>query len=59
MHHQLPLEVEQTQDQPLDFNVLQLKHNALQYADFEEAQAEAIPWHSRRGLTRESIMTHS
>jgi hypothetical protein len=31
----------------------------VQYADFEEAQEEAIPCHSRRGLTRESIMTHS
>jgi hypothetical protein len=31
----------------------------VQYADFEEAQEEAIPRHSRRGLTRESIMTHS
>jgi hypothetical protein len=31
----------------------------LQYADFEEAQEEVIPCHSRRGLTRESIMTHS
>jgi hypothetical protein len=31
----------------------------LQYADFEETQEEAIPCHSRRGLTRESIMTHS
>jgi hypothetical protein len=31
----------------------------MQYADFEEAQEEAIPCHSRRGLTCESIMTHS
>jgi hypothetical protein len=31
----------------------------LQYADFEEAQEEAIPCHSRRGIKRESIMTHS
>jgi hypothetical protein len=31
----------------------------MQYADFEEAQEEAILCHSRRGLTRESIMTHS
>jgi hypothetical protein len=32
---------------------------ALQYADFEEAQEEAIPCHSRRGMKCESIMTHS
>jgi hypothetical protein len=31
----------------------------LQYADFEEAQEEAIPCHSRRGIKRKSIMTHS
>jgi hypothetical protein len=31
----------------------------VQYADFEEAQEEAIPCHSRRGIKRESIMTHS
>jgi hypothetical protein len=31
----------------------------MQYADFEEAQEEAIPCHSCRGIKRESIMTHS
>jgi hypothetical protein len=31
----------------------------VQYADFEEAQEEAIPCHSHRGIKRESIMTHS
>jgi hypothetical protein len=35
------------------------KSEELQYADFEEAQEEAIPCHSRRGIKRESIMTHS
>jgi hypothetical protein len=33
--------------------------NVLQYADFEEAQEEAILCHSCRGLMRESIMSHS
>jgi hypothetical protein len=31
----------------------------MQYADFEEAQEEAIQCHSCRGIKRESIMTHS
>jgi hypothetical protein len=31
----------------------------VQYADLEEAQEEAIPCRSRRGIKRESIMTHS
>jgi hypothetical protein len=31
----------------------------VQYADCEEAQKEAIPCHSRRGIKCESIMTHS
>jgi hypothetical protein len=36
-----------------------LSRGQVQYVDFKEAQEEAIPCHSRRGLTRESIMTHS
>jgi hypothetical protein len=35
------------------------REGQVQYADFEEAQEEAIPCHSRMGITRESIMTHS
>jgi hypothetical protein len=31
----------------------------VQYANFEEAQEEAIPCHSRKGIKRESNMTHA
>jgi hypothetical protein len=31
----------------------------VQYVDFEEAQEEAIPCHSRKGIKRESNMTHA
>jgi hypothetical protein len=47
----------QTQCLVGEYDMILSKH--MQYADFEEAQEEAIPCHSRRGIKRESIMTHS
>jgi hypothetical protein len=47
----------------LNFRIREVKTDTmfaeLQYADFEEVQEEAIPCHSRRGIKRESTMTHS
>jgi hypothetical protein len=43
----------------MDTNAASVESIEVQYADFEETQEEAIPCHSRRELTRESIMTHS
>jgi hypothetical protein len=46
----------------LNFSIHCIQHEVykdLQYEDFEEAQEEAILCHSRRGIKRESIMTHS
>jgi hypothetical protein len=40
-------------------SAIRREYAKVQYADLEEAQEEGIPCHSRRGIKRESIMTHS